>query len=120
LRRIRIAPRLGHHLHSDLDGVVAELLYALHLQGLENERREFRIGQQLQTLVKDVILLAADFGWSVVKALIAHKLRDSGSADASGHATSMDQRQARLRTLLPIVQNMLFAIIAVVAVLMAL
>jgi small-conductance mechanosensitive channel len=68
-----------------------------------------------------VILLAADFGWSLVKALIAHKLRDTDSAEASGHAPAlMDQRQARLRTLLPIVQNMLFAIIAVIAVLMAL
>src|SRR5262245_26439562 len=68
-----------------------------------------------------VILLAADFGWSLVKALIAHKLHDTGPPEASDHAlASVDQKQARLRTLLPIVQNMLFAVIAVVAVLMAL
>ena len=68
-----------------------------------------------------IILLAADFGWSLVKALIAHKLHDTGPAEASGYASAtVDQRQARLRTLLPIVQNMLFAVIAVIAVLMAL
>src|SRR5262245_17583465 len=68
-----------------------------------------------------VILLAADFGWSLVKAVIAHKLRDTGSVDASGHPpASVDQKEARLRTLLPIVQNMLFAVIAVIAALMAL
>jgi moderate conductance mechanosensitive channel len=68
-----------------------------------------------------VILLAADFGWSLVKAVIAHKLRDTSPPDASGHSlASVDQKQARLRTLLPIVQNMLFAVIAVIAVLMAL
>ena len=68
-----------------------------------------------------IILLAADFGWSLVKALIAHKLHDTGPAEAFGHAlASADQKQARLRTLLPIVQNMLFAVIAVIAVLMAL
>jgi small-conductance mechanosensitive channel len=68
-----------------------------------------------------VILLAADFGWSLVKALIAHKFRETELGEASAHApASIDQRQARLRTLLPIVQNMLFAVIAVIAVLMAL
>src|ERR1051325_9762090 len=38
---------LGHHLHANLDGEVAELLDPLHLRSLEDVRRELGITLQL-------------------------------------------------------------------------
>ena len=67
-----------------------------------------------------VILLAADFGWSVIKAMIAHRLGGDMPGAAEGHAAAVSPKQARLRTLLPIVQNILFAAIVVMALLMVL
>lgn len=68
-----------------------------------------------------VIILAADFGWSIIKAIIERKLgvdvATHGDEEA-GHA--LDPQQARLRTLLPIIQNILFAAIMVMAILMIL
>lgn len=63
-----------------------------------------------------VILLVADFGWTIVKAVIARKLLDGSSPEDRGHI----QDQARLRTLLPIFQNILFAVIMSMALLMVL
>ena len=66
-----------------------------------------------------VIILAADFGWSIIKALIGRKL---GVDTSGGHdeLQVLDPQKARLRTLLPIVQNIMFAVIAVMAILMIL
>jgi moderate conductance mechanosensitive channel len=66
-----------------------------------------------------VIILAADFGWALVKAVIGRKLGAPATMGAE-HGVELDPRQARLRTLLPIVQNILFVILLVVAALMAL
>lgn len=63
-----------------------------------------------------VILLAADFGWSIIKAVIARKLGET--QDTTGE--SDQHQQARLRTLLPIFQNILFVAILVMAILMVL
>lgn len=69
-------------------------------------------------LMAVVILLVADFAWNVLRALIDRKLieaQDPGPPDsAEAH------RRARLRTLLPILRNMLLVVLAVLAVLMAL
>jgi small-conductance mechanosensitive channel len=77
------------------------------------------INRVLRGLLKAaIIILAADFGWSIIKALIARRLSSlPGPAAAHGHD---DPKQARLRTLLPIFQNMLLATIMVMAVLMVL
>lgn len=68
-----------------------------------------------------VIILAADFGWSIIKAVIERKLGvdvvTHGNEEA---AHALDPQQARLRTLLPIIQNILFAVIMVMAILMIL
>ncbi|WP_158553232.1 MULTISPECIES: mechanosensitive ion channel family protein [Mesorhizobium] len=66
-----------------------------------------------------VIVLAADFGWSIIKAVIERRL---GVARISGGeaAHEIDTRQMRLLTLLPIIKNMVFAVIVVMAVLMIL
>ena len=63
-----------------------------------------------------VIVIAAEFGWTVIKAVISHKR--TGSHGATGDRAR--QEQARLRTLLPIIQNILFAVLLGVAVLMVL
>lgn len=65
-----------------------------------------------------VIVLAADFGWSIVKAVIAKRLGTLEGPAVTGHG--MVAQQARLKTLLPIFQNMLFAAIFTMAVLMVL
>jgi small-conductance mechanosensitive channel len=65
-----------------------------------------------------VILLAADFAWHLVRAIIDRKL-----AEARGHdePDSEDaRRQARLRTLLPILRNIIMIVLLVMAALMAL
>ncbi|RUW59658.1 mechanosensitive ion channel family protein [Mesorhizobium sp. M7A.F.Ca.US.008.03.1.1] len=69
-----------------------------------------------------VIALAADFGWSIIKALIERKLGIEMPHAAMGEEEilTIDPQQARLRTLLPIIQNILLAMIVVMAVLMML
>ena len=69
-----------------------------------------------------VIALAADFGWSIIKALIERKLGIEMPHAVIGEedVPILDPQQARLRTLLPIIQNILLAVIVVMAVLMVL
>ncbi|RUW04144.1 MAG: mechanosensitive ion channel family protein [Mesorhizobium sp.] len=69
-----------------------------------------------------VIALAADFGWSIIKALIERKLGIETPHAVIGdeNAPIFDPQQARLHTLLPIIQNILLAVIIVMAVLMML
>lgn len=69
-----------------------------------------------------VIALAADFGWSIIKALIERKLGIAMPHAVMGEEDilTLDPRQARLHTLLPIIQNILLAVIVVMAVLMML
>jgi len=65
-----------------------------------------------------IILLVADVAWHITRALIDRTL---AAAQVTGPADSEDvRRQARLRTLLPILRNVLFIILLVMAVLMAL
>ncbi|MET0575086.1 MAG: mechanosensitive ion channel family protein [Mesorhizobium sp.] len=61
-----------------------------------------------------IIVLAADFGWSIIKAIIARRLGDMPS-EAAGNP-----QNARLRTLLPIFQNILLATLIVITGLMVL
>ena len=73
-------------------------------------------------LLKSVmVILVADLGWAVAKAIIGRKL---SSVTVDGHgdhsAADADARRARLRTLLPIFQNALAATLLVVTVLMVL
>ncbi|WP_374383756.1 mechanosensitive ion channel family protein [Dongia sp.] len=65
-----------------------------------------------------VIALVAEFIWYVARAVIDAKL---ASVPQSAIADSEDlRRQARLRTLLPILRNILFVVISVIALLMVL
>jgi moderate conductance mechanosensitive channel len=65
-----------------------------------------------------VIILVADFGWSVAKALISRRLEGVTISNDVGHAPQ--GHHARLRTLLPIFQNILFAAVMVVTIMMVL
>ncbi|RUX01227.1 mechanosensitive ion channel family protein, partial [Mesorhizobium sp. M8A.F.Ca.ET.023.01.1.1] len=69
-----------------------------------------------------VIALAADFGWSIIKALIERKLgiEVPHPVISEEEGPILDPQQARLHTLLPILQNILLASIIVMAVLMML
>lgn len=69
-----------------------------------------------------VIALAADFGWSIIKALIERKLgiETPHPVISDEDVPILDPQQARLHTLLPILQNILLASIIVMAVLMML
>ncbi len=66
-----------------------------------------------------IIILAADFAWSLIKAIIARRLGPSPNA-APGHEAEPGTDTARVRTLLPIIQNILFAALVVIALLMVL
>ncbi|HVR67820.1 MAG TPA: mechanosensitive ion channel family protein [Verrucomicrobiae bacterium] len=65
-----------------------------------------------------VIVLLADFAWHVLKALIDRKLE--GARNPGPPNTEEARRGARLRTLLPIVRNVLFVVLLVMALLMSL
>ena len=65
-----------------------------------------------------VIVLLADFGWHVMKAVIDRKLVN---AQSIGHSdTEQAHRRARLSTLLPMLRNVLFVVLMAMALLMAL
>ena len=65
-----------------------------------------------------VIVLLADLAWHLARAWIDCRLAE---ADAGGQAEAHEvRRQARLRTLLPILKNVLFIVLIVMAALMAL
>src|SRR3546814_19991976 len=65
-----------------------------------------------------VIVLIADLAWHVMKALIDRKLADS---QVPGLPDSEEaRRRSRLRTLLPILKNVLFAVLNVIASLLTL
>ena len=65
-----------------------------------------------------VILLLADFAWHLVRAWIDRKLIEAGDAGPPDGEDA--QRRARLRTLLPILRNLLLVVLVTMAVLMAL
>ncbi len=69
-----------------------------------------------------LIMLAADFLWSIIKAGIQRRLGGTRGPEMEeeGGAHFLDPQQSRIRTLLPIIQNILFAIILVITVLMVL
>ena len=66
-----------------------------------------------------LILLVADFAWHVVRTIIDQRIHAS-SADESGTDPNDASRRSRIRTLLPILRNILFIVFLVMAALMAL
>ncbi|MFO1039818.1 MAG: mechanosensitive ion channel family protein [Geminicoccaceae bacterium] len=70
-----------------------------------------------------VIVLVADLLWQLARTAIDQKLGETAPTE-SGHVAIADtdeaRRQARIRTLLPILRNVLFIVLIVMAMLMAL
>ena len=65
-----------------------------------------------------IIGLLADFAWQLIKAAIDRKIAEPPkSSDANSEAW---RRQARLRTLLPILRNLLFILLLVMVIMLAL
>ncbi len=65
-----------------------------------------------------VVVLVADFAWHVMKALIDRKLAEVQVAGPPDSEAA--RRGARLRTLLPILRNLMFVVLLVIAALMVL
>ncbi len=65
-----------------------------------------------------IILMVVDLAWSVVKVLIDRRLGDTEAVLAIG--SEQERRRTRLRTLLPILRNVLMILFAAIAIMMAL
>ncbi|MET0528837.1 MAG: mechanosensitive ion channel family protein [Microvirga sp.] len=100
-------------------GAVLLLAHAWNVDLVEMTSRDTLATRLLRgALSSVVILLVADLVWQVVRTLIDRRLARAEAVTAdSGEAAS---RRARLRTLLPIFRNVIFAVLAVVAILMML
>jgi len=69
-------------------------------------------------LVAAIVVLFADLLWNVVKAAIDTRVHEVGLPPET--TLEEDRRRARMRTLLPILRNMLFVVIVVIAGMMGL
>ena len=100
-------------------GAAFLLAYTLRIDLVEMTGRDTLLTRLLRgALSSVVILLVADLIWQVVKSLIDRRLSQTETLSPPG--TEAAVRQARLRTLLPIFRNVIFVVLAVVAVMMAL
>jgi small-conductance mechanosensitive channel len=102
--------------------IIAAALLLAHVWGLDLGQltsRETTTSRLISgALSAVVIVLLADFAWHVLKTVIDRKL---GEAAVQGQAHSEEaRRRARVRTLLPIVRNMLFVVLVAMSALMAL
>lgn len=90
-------------------------MWGINISSMQNPTMTLIVRGLINTLV---IALAADFGWSIIKALIERKL--GVHHYVRDEPAEVDPQQARLRTLLPIIQNILFASLLIMAILMIL
>jgi small-conductance mechanosensitive channel len=100
-------------------GAVAKLAWGWGLDLAHVRGQETLLGRLADGVLSSiVILLIADFLWHVAKVALDRKLAEV--ADIGQPNTDEARRRARLRTLLPIFRNILFALVIVVAALMTL
>ena len=100
-------------------GAVLLLARVWDVDLIEMTSRDTLVTRLLRGALSSIlILLVADLIWQVAKTLIDRALAQAGPSAPPG--TSEGFRQARLRTLLPLLRNVVFAVLAVVAVMMAL
>jgi small-conductance mechanosensitive channel len=100
-------------------GAAILLAHAWNIDLVEMTSRDTLLTRLVRgALSSVVILLVADLIWQVVKTLIDRRLVQAEALAPPGSEAA--SRQARLRTLLPIFRNVIFAMLAVVAVLMTL
>jgi len=100
-------------------GAVAVLAWGWGIDLAHLRDQETWLGRLVDGVLSAVvILLVADVLWHAMRAAIDRKLVEA--ADPGQPNTDEARKRARLRTLLPIFRNILFAVIIAVAVLMAL
>jgi small-conductance mechanosensitive channel len=100
-------------------GAVAALAWGWGIDLAHLHEQDTWLGRLVDGVLSAVvILLVADVLWHAIKAAIDRKLADA--ADPGLANSDEARRRARIRTLLPIFRNILFAVIIAVAVLMAL
>jgi small-conductance mechanosensitive channel len=100
-------------------GAVLLLADVWHIDLVEMTSRDTLLTRLMRgALSAIVILLVADLVWQVTKTLIDRRLARAQTLTSVDSDTA--SREARLRTLLPIFRNVIFAVLAVVAVLMVL
>jgi moderate conductance mechanosensitive channel len=100
-------------------GAVLLMAHALKVDLVEMTSRDTLLTRLVRGVLSSVvILLVADLLWQVARTLIDRRLARSEAVAPVGSAAAA--HQARLRTLLPIFRNVAFAVLAVVALLMAL
>jgi len=100
-------------------GAVAVLAWGWGIDLAHLHEQDTWLGRLVDgVLTAVVILLVADVLWHAIKAAIDRKLAEA--ADPGLPNSDEARKRARMRTLLPIFRNILFAVIIAVAVLMAL
>ncbi|QFU18200.1 mechanosensitive ion channel [Microvirga thermotolerans] len=100
-------------------GAALLLAHVWDIDLIEVTSRDTILNRLLRGMLSSVvILLVADLLWQIAKTVIDRRLAEVAAMASPGSAEAL--RQARLRTLLPIFRSVIFAVLAVVAVLMAL
>ncbi len=100
-------------------GAAALLAWACGFKLLDLSRGETGLARMAGVLLQIVVIaMLTEFTWHVAKTAIDRYIHVSQSLD--GVEPDEARRRARLRTLLPIVRNVLFIVLLVTAVLMAL
>jgi moderate conductance mechanosensitive channel len=101
-------------------GAVLYLAWVWNIDLVEMTRGENVTTRLVRGALSAVVILhLADFAWQVVKALIDGKIMQAQKAPGEPN-TDEARHSARLRTLLPILRNVAFAVLAVMAVMMVL
>ncbi|MGQ3213284.1 MAG: mechanosensitive ion channel family protein [Shinella sp.] len=102
--------------------IVGAIVFLAHVLGVRltemtmQDSPALRLGRGL--LSAGIILLVVDLAWNIVKVLIDHKIGDNQEAFEIG--SEQERRRSRMRTLLPILRNLVMILFAAVAVMMAL
>jgi small-conductance mechanosensitive channel len=100
-------------------GAIAWLAYVWQIDLGDIANRNTLLTRLLRGAVTvAIVVLVADFLWNIAKALIDTRVEEASLAAEA--PAEEERRRARLRTLLPILRNMLFIIITVLAGMMGL
>ena len=125
---VAVQSRAGRHLGHDRTRhtapalIVGAILYLarvldINLTGITEQDSAARRLMR-GALSAGIILLVIDLVWNIVKVLIDRKLGETELAHA--HGSERERRRARIRTLLPILKNVLMILFVAVAIMMAL
>jgi small-conductance mechanosensitive channel len=99
-------------------GAIAWLGYVMQVDIGDLDRNSLAPRLLRGALVAAIVVLFAELLWNVVKAAIDTRVHEVGLPPET--MLEEDRRRARMRTLLPILRNMLFVVIVVIAGMMGL